>query len=115
VPFSCFEQNLCIMVVKVHPETGRIHPTPDGESDPNTKTAIWLEWGPHFEQAELAEPGLPAEVWSANGLGSHDCRCDTGASSFEKAIVNLAHNVYALYGLRSRVSHEETLPDQDRW
>jgi hypothetical protein len=121
-PESWFEENLRIMVVKVDPKSKRIEtkPNPDWkhngkgrnpvDSKRNTEANIWLEWGPFMESAEFA----PGEMGVAGGTSSHDPRVDTGARTFEKAIVRLANNIYHLYGPHARVSDAKKLPKKLR-
>lgn len=71
-----FLQCLDIDVVKVHPETLEI----DDDYEKNTKTQVWLECGPYFENQ-----------------GVHDIDLDCGGDSFELAIINLAKNVKQFY------------------
>jgi hypothetical protein len=123
VSYSSFEQNLDIAVVKVNPVTKCIEPVrrvdkkgkakvPEFMASGNTETNIWLEWGPFMEVDEFSED---ERTYMRYGSSSHDPRCDTGGESFEEAIVNLAHNVYVLYGRRARVEYDERLRGRDRW
>lgn len=70
--YGYFEQCLDIMVVQVNPENDTI----DDDSELNTKTAVWLECGPYDPQH-----------------GIHNIELDTGADTFEEAVVNLAQLV----------------------
>ena len=140
-PDSWFTENLHVMVTKVDPTTGRIEDTPRparagaGKKHTkkhtkkhglltakqaraagrrrNTRTEVWLEWGPYMEPADLALDGTPLEH-RGEGTHSHDHRVDTGGASYEAAIINLAHNIYAFYGFRRAVGDHETLADTDR-
>lgn len=105
-PESYFEENHRIMVVKVDPKTGRIETKKNGkgkhpeDAKRNTATRVWIEWGPWCD---------------AEDIPSHDPRADTGGKTYEKAIVNLAHNVYALYGAAAKVADTAKLDNKDRW
>ena len=111
-PESWWHENLWWHVTKVDPKTKKIatrknpgwrkngkgkHPV---DTKRNTETNVWVEWGPYHE---------------AENIGSHDPRTDTGGVTFEEAIVNLAHNVWKLYGANADVPHEATLDKKDRW
>jgi hypothetical protein len=116
-PETWFEENLRIMVVKVDPKTKRIATKANPgwktngkgkrpiDSARNTETNVWLEWGPYIEA-----PEFPTDTPTTGGSTSHDPRTDTGAATFELAIVNLANNVYHLYGGHSRIPHDKKLP-----
>ena len=67
-----FLRNLYIEVVKVNPETNSI----DDDKTKNTKTMVWLEYGPD---------------------GCHDIRLDCGGDTFEEAIIKLANLVNEHY------------------
>lgn len=102
-PGSRLHENLHFDVVKVDPRTGRVEHekgslVPDRKR--NTATAVWVEWGPYDE---------------AEGMPSHDARTDTGGSSFEEAVVRLAHNVYVLYGGEADIPSTARLRKRDRW
>lgn len=119
---SMWDSNFDVMVVKVNPETLRIEThsgkggadaCPEWDSwhgcrceldRSNTKTQVWIEWGPWYIQ-EATEHD---EEWETR---SHDPRTDTGGDTFEDAIVNLAHNVWHLYGERPDVGDDEELAD----
>lgn len=70
--YGFFRDCLDIMVQKVNPENDTI----DDDKELNTKTVVWLECGPY-------DPNH----------GVHDIELDTGADTFEQAIVNLAQLV----------------------
>jgi len=98
-PEPWFEENLSIAVVKVDPKTKRI------ETKGNTETNVWLEWGPYEEESEShSDPCAPE-----GGTHTHDPRTDTGGRTFEEAMVNLANNVYHLYGGHARVPDDKKL------
>jgi len=74
--------SLDIVLVKVDPITKRF----EDERVRNTETAIWLEAG--------------AAAWDSR-IGSthyHDPQLDCGGSTYEKAIVAMANQVYKYYG-----------------
>ena len=77
-----FHKCLDIEVVKVNPLNYEISWV---NSDLNTKTRIWLEFGPITNDTEL---GI---------IPSHDYDLDTGGDTFEEAIINLANLVYDKY------------------
>ena len=74
-----FWESLYVEVVKVDPETNCV----ENERSRNTKTQIWLETGPYFEEDEVA---------------AHDFDLDCGGDTFEEAIVELADLVLQKYG-----------------
>jgi hypothetical protein len=78
--------SLNIEVVKVNPLNNRI----SDNKIFNTKTMVWLEWGPKI-QVEVEE-GKP--VWAY----SHDTDLDCGGDTFEEAIIALAKLVEKKYG-----------------
>lgn len=111
-PEGSFDTNHSVMVVKVDPRTERIETkrnpnwkkngkgkTPVDKKR-NTATRVWIEWGPWCE---------------AENMPSHDPRVDTGGKTYEEAIVNLAHNVYVLYGSAASVSDTAKLNKKERW
>ena len=120
-PENWFYFNVDWCFVKVDPETRRIETkkNPNWKKnkkgkhphDPkrNTQTNVWVEWGPHFEHEWDTENTGP------DGIGSHDPRVDTGGGTFEEAMVNLAHNIWKLYGDKARVSDDAKLSAKDRW
>ncbi len=128
-PDSYFTQNLDIMVVKVDPKTKRIETKKNKnwkkngkgkrpvDNKRNTETNIWVEWGPWCPAEELAKefPDPGTNPGFGHGMPSHDYRVDTGARTFEKAIVNLAHNVWMLYGDNADVPNGAKLKKKDRW
>lgn len=67
-----FRECLDIMVTKVNPANDTI----EDDKSLNTKTVVWLECGPYDPR-----------------YGVHDIDLDTGADTFEDAIVNLAQLV----------------------
>lgn len=117
-PESWFMENLRVSVAKVDPKTKRVetkhnpHWKKDGRGkDPvdtarNTEVNIWLEWGPYKEASEFSMNGYVPP----GGTSSHDPRLDTGAKTFEAAIVKLADKLYRLYGARARISDDKELP-----
>lgn len=109
--YSNFTSNLAVMVVKVDPKTNRI----EDNTARNTKTQVWVEWGPWYEPREHGESDrFLTETPGYDGLPSHDPRVDTGGDTYEDAIVNLANNVYHLYGSRERIGNDEKLPKKKR-
>lgn len=104
-PESWWHQNLDWYVTKVDPHTNRI----EDDKKRNVKTAVWVEWGPWHEHGE--DP----EHTPVDGIGSHDYRVDTGGDTFEQAIVNLAHNVWKLYGAEAEPKDGAKLRGEDRW
>lgn len=115
--FHWFHENLWWCFVKVDPKTKHIETrkNPDWKKNKkgkhpvdksrNTETNVWMEWGPHCDDDE----NFP------NGIGSHDHRVDTGGRTFEDALVNLAHNIWKLYGDLTSVPHDAKLAKADRW
>lgn len=111
-PEGSFDANHHVMVVKVDPRTERIETkrNPNWKKNGkgkwpvdkkrNTATRVWIEWGPWCE-----EENIP----------SHDPRVDTGGKTYEKAIVNLAHNIYVLYGGAASVPDTAKLDKKNRW
>lgn len=122
---SFFWENLNIAVVKVDPKTKRIETKKNPnwkknrkgkrpvDAARNTETNVWLEWGPWVEAEELAASW--GDGATGDGASSHDWRVDTGGKTFEEAIVNLAHNIYVLYGARATCDTEEKLSKKDHW
>lgn len=49
------------------------------------------------------------------GMPSHDPRVDTGAPTFERAIINLAHNIWMLYRDQPHVPNGAKLKKKHRW
>jgi hypothetical protein len=121
-PESWFMENLYIMVVKVDPKTKRIETihNPNWKKDGrardlfdkkrNTETNVWVEWGPYMEAEEFST----GDFAPTTGSSSHDPRTDTGGATFEEAIINLANNVYHLYGGHRRISDAKKLPKRLR-
>lgn len=95
-PESWWHQNLWWCAVVVNPATGRI----EKDKHLNTRVEVWVKWGPYMESIDM---------------GSHDPRVDTGATTFEQAIINLAHNVWTLYRDLPTVDDSEKLKKKDRW
>jgi hypothetical protein len=87
VRLSAFSECLDIHYVKVDPNTHRI----EDKKSRNTKTEVWLEWGPWIDKDD-STPNIPDD-----GMASHDYRCDVGARTFDKAIVKLAKKVWKNY------------------
>lgn len=83
---SSIIHSIDIDVVKVNPINNCI----SDNKFLNTKTRVWLEWGPKI-QTEIEE-GKP--VW----VHSHDTDLDCGGDTFEDAIINLAELVIKKYG-----------------
>lgn len=71
-----FQSCLDVDVVKVNPKTNCV----DDNDSLNTKTQIWLECGPYFE----------------NQI-THDIDLDCGGNTFEDAIIKLAKLVKKYY------------------
>lgn len=125
-PYSCFAEYLYVMVVKVDPQTKRIETkyNPNWKRNGkgkdrfdkarNTETNVWVEWGPYTEGSRCGGANVP-EGQEVTGSSSHDPRCDTGGATFEEAIVNLAHNVYVLYGGQVEVPWDKKLRRRQRW
>jgi len=83
---SYFEHGLLIEVVKVNPDTLEI----DDDKTKNTKVQVWLECG---------GPVIDEEDGTCLfGETYHDWKLDTGADTFEQAIINLAELVKKEYG-----------------
>lgn len=128
-PNSFFDQNYEIMVVKVDPKTHHIEPKKNPkwrknkkgkhpfDKKRNTATRVWIEWGPLMSPTDLEihTPGQDMKNVYPDGCPSHDPRVDTGGKTFEKAIVNLAHNVWMLYRDQPDVSNDAELKKKDRW
>lgn len=77
-------------VARVNPDTDCVEPV--GRTHLNTATQIWLETGP----SELFPQGCC-------GIRTHDYPLDTGATTFEEAIIRMAHNVWTAYGNDRRI------------
>lgn len=119
-PDGWFSENLWWHVTKVDPVTKRIESKKNpnwkkngkGKHPPdknrNTETNVWVEWGPYIEHSDDPNVG-------SIGIASHEARVDTGGATFEEAIINLAHNVWKLYGANAKVSHKAKLSKEDRW
>lgn len=91
---SLFLQCLEIEVVKVDPETKRIH----DEERRNTEVRVWLECGPWVRPEELRKD---ERRHFPDGVASIDRQLSCGAPTFEEAIRKLANRVARRYG-RSR-------------
>lgn len=76
--FSSFQECLDIDVVKVN----RLSYEIDEDEYKNTLPQVWLEAGPKLK----------------DGTIGHDIGLDTGADTFEEAIINLAKLVKKVYG-----------------
>ena len=88
-----FSKCLDIEVVKVNPKTNEIDLY---NKENNTKTEIWLEFGPILKDEDY-------EV-----IPAHDYELDTGADTFEDAVVNLANLVWYHYGnSRTPITEED--------
>ena len=74
-----FSRCLDIMVVKIDPNINAIDLV---DSIKNTKTQIWLEFGP-WDPIEKAP--------------MHDIRLDCGGDTFEEAVIQLANRVRQYY------------------
>lgn len=114
--FSMWCENFDVMVAKVDPETHRVESrfSKKGKnlgSDPgrNTLTEVWVEWGP------WVMPSKDDPYISKYGMRSHDYRVDTGAETFEQAVINLAHNVWMLYRDKADTPNDAKLKKKDRW
>jgi hypothetical protein len=81
--FSTFPRDLDIDFVKVNPSTNII----DDDDSLNTKTEVWLEFGPPWFDEE-----------SGKWYSSHDIELDCGGDTFEEAIIELARLVKKHYG-----------------
>lgn len=85
---SMFTSSLDIEIVKVDPKTDCIdfdHP------EKNTKTRVWLESGEQWLDTTFGN------VWRNN---CHNVNLDTGADTFEEAIIKLARKVQTKYPLK---------------
>ena len=80
--FSLLDSELWIDVVKVNPETNSI----DDDNSKNTKTKVWLEFGPMSYEKNL---GI---------IPTHDSDLDCGGDTFEEAIIELANLILEKYG-----------------
>jgi len=119
-PEPFFHENLTWFFVTVDPTTKRIETRKNpgwkknkrGKYPPdkkrNTETNVWVEWGPYTEGPSELVPG-------SRGISTHDPRVDTGGRTFEKAMVNLAHNIWALYGGNANVADVARLKEKNRW
>lgn len=133
-PYSYFDMNLNVMVVKVDPKTKRIATKKNKnwkkngkgknpvDEKRNTLTQVWVEWGPWCTPESLAAEAKTSGNWTmnqtvdwGNGMPSHDPRVDTGGNTYEKAIINLAHNIYVLYKDNVDIPNSAKLKNKDRW
>jgi len=117
-PDEWFHENLWWAVVKVDPKTKRIETKKNknwrknkkgkfpNDKKRNTETNVWVEWGPYNEHDT---------TFGSDGVSSHDMRVDTGGKTFEEAIVNLAHNIWLLYGDNKDAPDDAKLAKKDRW
>lgn len=124
-PFSWFHENLWWAFVKVDPKTKRIETYKNKnwkknkkgkrpfDTKRNTETNVWVEWGPYVENHGTDPNESP--YTPTQGIGSHDYRVDTGAKTFERAMVNLAHNIWKLYGDKTETPDDAKLSKKDRW
>jgi hypothetical protein len=111
-PDGSFHENLWWACVKVDPVSKHI----EEDKKRNTLTQFWVEWGPHMEESEFTDRERELDVVPKGGCSSHDYRVDTGADTFEGALVNLAHNIWKLYGEKPRCEHDGSrLKKKDRW
>jgi hypothetical protein len=92
-----FKEALDIEVVKVNPINGEI----DDDESKNTHTNVWLECGNYFK-----EDGYEGFC--------HDYNLDTGAMTFEQAIINLANIVKEKYGENPKGYGEISKEEQER-
>ena len=81
-----FADSLYVAVVKVNP----VNDTVEDDRKLNTKTQVWLEFGPVVEADE--DLGLNQLFTTV-----HDTRLDCGADTFEEAIIELANLVDKYY------------------
>ena len=95
-PEGSFNENLWTAFVKVDPVKKEIHQN----KKHNTHTYVWVEWGPYDDREDC---------------GTHDHRVDTGGDTFEDAMINLAHNIWVLYGGKTNISNDMVLDKDIRW
>ena len=86
--YSCLD----IYVEKVNPETNKC----DEDNEKNTKTQVWLEFGPWVKWIELSP--FEQKIAHPEGTPSHDVALDSDADTFEEAICLLAEKVLKHYG-----------------
>ena len=91
VESSDFQYLLNIDVQKVNPATHKI----DDDESKNTKTEVWLEFGPWYEETDENIQKTLGSKW----VHFHDVRLDCGADTFEEAIIELANLVEEYYPL----------------
>ena len=85
-----FEKSLQIEVVKVNPKTNRR----EDDETKNTQTAVWLECGEFYYDNKYM-----SRHWGSY----HNIKYDTGGSTFEEAIINLANIVYKNYNTEVKI------------
>ena len=83
---SYFNRCLDIEVVKVDPSNNELNLE---YSSKNTKTMVWLEFGPVVEDTY--------NDFLVQVIPSHDIDLDCGGDTFEEAIIELANLVYDKY------------------
>lgn len=81
-----FNRCLDIEVVKVDPTNNELNLE---DSSKNTKTMVWLEFGPVVEDTY--------NDFLTSYIPSHDIDLDCGGDTFEEAIIELANLVYDKY------------------
>jgi len=89
IMITAFSDLLCIDVVKVNSKTSQI----DDDESLNTKTEVWLEIGPYWEETDEMMLRIGVPKW----MGSHDPDLDCGGGTFEDAIIALANKVEEKY------------------
>jgi hypothetical protein len=89
--------NLDIFYAKVnHPKRGRV----DKDMSKNKYVEVWLEFGPIYYGFAYSGGTEPMAEWDDTTmlLHSHDPNLDTGAPTFDEALVKLAKLVLKHYG-----------------
>jgi hypothetical protein len=89
--------NLDIFYTKVnHPTRGRV----DKDASKNKYVECWLEFGPIYYGYAYSGCETPLSEWDDTTmlLHSHDTDLDTGAPTFDEALVKLAKLVLKHYG-----------------
>ncbi len=89
------EENLSVFYTKTNKPGG--HGRVDKDRSKNKYVECWLEFGT-VEYDYLY--GQPNEDWddTTGEMNYHDCRCDTGGSTYDQALINLARLVRKFYG-----------------
>ena len=89
--------NLDIFYAKVnHPTHGRV----DDDNSKNKYVEVWMEFGPIYYGYAASGCETPLADWDDTTmlLHSHDINLDTGAPTFDEALVKLAKLVLKHYG-----------------